>query len=360
MAGQTGVSAMLKGNKRLNVNVHSHVMPLASQCSAGDIGPHFTTGEDGFTLKFGPVERVGLKSVDMRQRAKSIGMAAAAREWLAGFSDPEVRLTDMDKRGIDILGVTMSPIVYGYFLDPELGKKHARAQNIALGGYCDANRKRLFFMATLPLQDIAAAADEVDFAVGELDAKGINIAGSLLAGRELDNPEFDAIWSRCVKHDVPVFIHPSLQQSEGQTAVDKWAPILGYPYQETVAIATLLLGGVFDRFPTLKFYITHGGGFAPYQFGRVEQMAGAYGYNHSKRPLREYLPNFYFDVLIHDVRARKFLVDWAGVDQVIVGDNYDGIDSANGFQMLDELGLVASDAEKIASGNALKLFHLDA
>ncbi|HVX22597.1 MAG TPA: amidohydrolase family protein [Acidimicrobiales bacterium] len=344
----------------MNVNVHSHVMTVESQYSAGDIGPTFTTDDNGFHLKFGPFERVGLKSVDMIENAKKVGMEQAAADWYRRFSDPTLRLAEMDEKGIDILGVTMSPIVYGYFLDDETGRRHARVQNEGLATYCQADPARLFFMATLPMQDPAGSAAEVDYAVGELGAKAINIAGSLLGGRELDDPALDAIWERVAAHDVPIFIHPSLHSSENETAFTKWAPILGYPYQETVAFTTILLGGILDRFPGLNFYITHGGGFAPYQFGRVERMADAYGYNHAERPLRDYLSNFYFDVLIHDVKARRFLVDWAGPDQVIVGDNYDGIDSATGFAFLDELGLPAGAREKIAGGNAVELFHLTA
>ena len=343
----------------MRINVHSHVMPWGSEKSAGDAGPFFLPGDDGFTLRFGPFERPGLKSVDMLEDAENIGMAAAAQIWLRNLQDPELRLADMDKKKIDVLGVTMSPIFYGYFLDAEVGIKHAHTQNVALSKYVEANRERLFFMATLPMQDVDAAAREVDVAVAELGARGINIAGSLLGGRELDDPELDKIWARVEHHDVPIFIHPSMHASSTETSFDKWAPILGYPHQETVAFATLILGGVFDRFPNLRVYITHGGGFAPYQFGRIDRMAPAYGYNHAKRPLREYMSNFYFDLLIHDPAARKFLVEWATPAQCIIGDNYDGVDSADGFAYLDELHLPEIDAKAISGENALALFGLE-
>jgi aminocarboxymuconate-semialdehyde decarboxylase len=343
----------------MRINVHSHIMPRSSQGSAGAIGPTFSTGEDGFTLKFGPVERNGIKSVAMIKTASSIGMAAAAERWYNGFSDPKIRLAEMDEKGIDILGVTMSPIIYGYFLDAEAGRRHAYRQNEAMAEYCGEDRSRLFFMATLPMQDPTAAAEEVRHATADLGAKAINIAGSLLGGRELDDPAFEPIWTKIAEADVPVFIHPSLQMHADSEKVEKWAPILGYPYQSTVAFSTILLSGILDRYPGLKFYFTHGGGFVPYQFGRIERMAPAYGYNHAKRPLRDYLGNFYFDILLHDVEARRYLVEWAGAEQVIVGDNYDGIDSADGFAFLDELGLHDQDAEMISSGNAIKLFGLD-
>jgi aminocarboxymuconate-semialdehyde decarboxylase len=342
----------------VRINVHSHVMPLGSDNSAGDAGPTFTTDGNGLNIRFANFDRIGLKSVDMLAQAETIGMESAARNWLESLRIPELRLGDMDRKGIDILGVTMSPIMYGYFLDAQIGKAHAHQQNISLAKYCDANRDRLFFMATLPMQDVKAAAAEVDFAVGELGAKGINIAGSLLGGHELDSPELDTIWERVQHNDVPIFIHPSLHTSSGDTASEKWSPILGYPFQETLAFATILVGGVLDRFPGLKFYITHGGGFAPYQFGRIERMAPAYGFNRSARPLREYLPNFFFDLLIHDPLARRFLVEWASPAQCIIGDNYDGVDSADGFAFLDELKLPDRDAEAISGENAAALFHL--
>lgn len=342
----------------MKVDMHSHVLPYGSEMTAGEFGPTFSTGDDGFTMRFGTFERVGNRTVDMTLEAESVGMAKAAEKWYRGLADPEVRLTDMDQKGIDILGVTISPVIYGYFLPVDVGRSHSRKQNEALGRYCDADRSRLFFMATLPMQDPGAAADEIDYAVEQLGAKGVNVAGSLLGEYELDDARLDAVWERIQAQAVPVLIHPSLHSSARDSAFEKWAPILGYPYQATVAFTTLLLGGVLDRFPNLKFAITHGGGFVPYQFGRIERMAPVYGYNRALRPLREYLESFFFDILIHDLVARRFLVDWAGPRQVLVGDNYEGVDSADGFRFLDELALAEPERELISSGNAIDLFQL--
>src|SRR3546814_7089856 len=70
-----------------------------------------------------------------------------------------------------------------------------------------------------------------------------------------------------------------------------------------------MLGGVFDDFPNLKVYVSHGGGFIPYQFGRIETFAGLISGVRCKKPPREYLKNFYFDTLIHELDARKYLVN---------------------------------------------------
>src|SRR3546814_19018859 len=74
------------------------------------------------------------------------------------------------------------------------------------------------------------------------------------------------------------------------------------------------LSGALDAVPDLNVCISHGGGFFPYQFGRVEAFAQLNPNNNAKKPLREYLSQIYFDNLIHEVSARQFIVEWLGAD----------------------------------------------
>jgi aminocarboxymuconate-semialdehyde decarboxylase len=347
----------------VRVDVHSHVMPLESQRSAGNLGPFLSASKDGITLRFGDLARVGAernhhsglsphaaRTAGEGGRTDLDGQAALRR-----FSDPTVRLKEMDENNIDAMVVTVSPLLYGYFLTGSTAGQHAHVQNSALAQYCDGNRARLFFSATLPVQNVPAAVRELEFAVEILGAKAINL-GAGLDGRSFADRELDPIWARCADYQVPVFIHPS--PIDGDQAVGLQA-ILGHTYQQTVAFATLLLGGVLDRYPTLKFLLTHGGGYLPYQFGRVERMAKGYGHCTSKGPLRDYLPNFYFDTLVQDAKARRFLIDWAGADHVLVGDEY-GQEPDDGFQFVAELNLPLADVTLITGANATKLFRLDA
>src|SRR3546814_3365890 len=104
-----------------------------------------------------------------------------------------------------------------------------------------------------------------------------------------------------------------------------------------MAATNLILSGALDAVPDLNVCISHGGGFFPYQFGRVEAFAQLNPNNNAKKPLREYLSQIYFDNLIHEVSARQFLVDWMGADNVVVGDNYAGLDSARSEEHTSEL-----------------------
>src|SRR3546814_960987 len=81
--------------------------------------------------------------------------------------------------------------------------------------------------------------------------------------------------------------------------------LLDYPFECTRAVNNLILGGVFDDFPNLKVYVSHGGGFIPYQFGRIETFAGLISGVRCKKPPREYLKNFSFHKLIQELEDSK-------------------------------------------------------
>jgi aminocarboxymuconate-semialdehyde decarboxylase len=78
----------------------------------------------------------------------------------------------------------------------------------------------------------------------------------------------------------------------------------------------------------------------------------------AKRPLRDYLRNFYFDTVVHDLGARRFLLDFMGADNLVVGSNYLGWDAVDGFRLVDELNLDERDFRRIAGENAIRLFKL--
>jgi aminocarboxymuconate-semialdehyde decarboxylase len=125
-----------------------------------------------------------------------------------------------------------------------------------------------------------------------------------------------------------------------------------------MAAANLILSGALDEVPNLNVCISHGGGFLPYQFGRIEAFSQLNPETKAKKPLRDYLRQIYFDNLVHETSARRFLVDWMGADNVVVGDNYAGLDSADGFALLDELNLPPDQATAIAGGNAARIMRL--
>jgi aminocarboxymuconate-semialdehyde decarboxylase len=192
-----------------------------------------------------------------------------------------------------------------------------------------------------------------------LGARAINIGTDNLAGRNLDDEQLFPLYAKLQELDLPLFLHPYPSPME-TGGIDKYnlSWIAGYVHQETVAFCTLVFGGILDSFSRLKVCIPHGGGSVPYQVGRLEYALSKMPDVRAKRPLREYLKNFYFDVLIHDLKARRYLIDFMGADNLVMGDNYLGWDAVDGFALLDELNLPESEHRKICGGNAIELFKL--
>lgn len=327
------------------VEIHTHVFPKETLGKAGRYGPEVLVENGERFLRVGAY------------KSRPSGMSAKA----PSAATPKERLALMDEEHIDVMGVTISPLFYLYWA--EEGIAFSTVQNEALARFCDADRDRLFFIATLPLQDIDASLKELDHATADLGSRGINVGTDDLGGRDLDDPYFWPLYEAAEERGLPLFVHPyplGIQTEDREPLADRYnmSWLLGYVYQETLAVAHLMYGGVLDRFPGLKVCVPHGGGMIPYQFGRLEYGASRMKDVKAQRPLRDYLANFYFDICVHDVAARRFLVEFMGPDHLVVGSNYGGWDQVNGFSFLDELHLGAEDAAKIAGSNAVELFAL--
>jgi predicted TIM-barrel fold metal-dependent hydrolase len=120
----------------------------------------------------------------------------------------------------------------------------------------------------------------------------------------------------------------------------------------------MINGGVFDRFPNLKVYITHGGGFVPYQLGRLAQTNPNLDVAHNKKPVLDYLKNFYFDVELHELPMRQAMIEVIGADRVLYGSNFGGSDAVR-HDLTDGLRLSDEDLQKIRWKNACELLHID-
>jgi len=341
------------------IDIHSHVMPAAVMGKAGSHGPELLFEDDGtMVIRVGKY-RLRADIVGKEAEAAALGPKAWREQQLAAFGDPARRVAELDALDIDVMGVTSPPLFYMYTVERDTAVAFARSANDALADYCAVAPKRLFYMASVPLQDISASIDEVRHSVGR-GARGVNMGGRDLAGKQIYSEEMWPLFEEIEKNNLPLFIHPYPSEIEDGKVPDFYTPlILDYPFECTRAVNNMILGGVFDAFPNLKVYVSHGGGFIPYQFGRIETFATLNKHVRCKKPPREYLKNFYFDTLIHDLAARKYLVDWMGADNLVVGDNHGGMDSVDGFAYVDELGLDEADANKIKGHNARKLFKLD-
>jgi aminocarboxymuconate-semialdehyde decarboxylase len=340
--------------RRDKVEVHSHVVPQEAWGQAGPYGPEMIVDEHGaFSIRVGTWQITG---------------GALSEPPSATMYDPAVRIAEMDEAGIDVMGVSPSPLWFLYHAEPEIAVPWARLNNDLLAKFCSWSPQRLFFMASLPLQDISASLEELQRATGSLGARAVNVGTDDIAGRNLDDEWFDPIWARLSELDLPVFLHPAPlgQADAGFDAAEQrrrdrlglsWSA--GYIYRETMAVCALIYGGVFDRYPNLRVCVPHGGGFVPFQIGRFNWYGERSRAVRNERPFEEYLRHFYFDTVVHDARARKYLCDIVGPDNLIVGSNWAGWDWVDGFAYAQDMTDDDDALRKIWSGNATRLFKLE-
>lgn len=340
------------------INIHAHLILPQVMGKAGDVGPEIVWHEDGrASLRIG-TRFTKLVTVASREEEKVLGTRATAEKVLRGSSDPHVRLAEMDEKGIDILIVSNNAQMYFYNIPSDLAIDFHQTANDTLAEYCKADPKRLFFMSMLPLQDLEASSWELDRVI-DLGARAITVGAHSIAGRELYDEDLWPLYAKMAEAGLPLFVHPYPFELVGAPKTRFSGPMLEFPYQSSMAATNLILGGVLDAVPNLNVCISHGGGFLPFQFGRIEAFASLNPEAKAKKPLREYLNQIYFDNLIHETSARQFLVDWMGSNNIVVGDNYAGLDSADGFALLNELNLPHDQADAIAGGNAARIMRLE-
>jgi aminocarboxymuconate-semialdehyde decarboxylase len=265
-------------------------------------------------------------------------------------------LGQMEERGISKLVLSQPAHMYMYWTG-EFGTEYARIVNDELAAFCAARPDKFDWWALVPLGDPDAAPAELERAVTQLGAVGMMMGGTNLGGHELYDECYEPLWETLVELDVPSFVHGYNQSVAHDQSEDKFdlTSVLGMPYDETAGMWNLICGGVLDRYPELRFYVTHAGGFFPYHLGRFEQTNKTMAPDAvNERPVADYLVNFYFDPDVHDPIMRRALVEQIGVDRFVYGDNLGGADNFHG-DLTDGIGLSDEDRESIRTGNALRL-----
>jgi aminocarboxymuconate-semialdehyde decarboxylase len=241
----------------------------------------------------------------------------------ADSSDDRLILEGLNGRRLDAAAIGPPPEMFLYWADPATGERIARTMNDGMAALARAHPNRLFGLATLPLQDGERAARELERAVRELGLRGAEIC-THVDGRDLDDPSLAAVWAAAERLRVPFFLHP---QNAGDlrrlTDLHLWN-LVGFPMETALTVARLILGGVFERHPGLKVILAHGGGYFPYQIGRLDHGYAVRPELNQRVPRRpsEYLENIYCDSLIHSDGSLRFLLDRMGDEHVVLGSDY--------------------------------------
>ena len=263
-------------------------------------------------------------------------------------------------QGIDtaVFGPLMD--IAGYSLPADLGAAWSRVQNEALAASLRAAPGAHRGLATVPLQDPAVAAAELRVAVNELGLRGAMIDPNVL-GRPLGDETFDPFWRAAADLAAPVVLHPFLLEAVERFGRHYLHNLVGYPFETTLAAASLILGGTLDRFPGLSVVLVHGGGFLPYHIGRFDRA-------HETRPEAranaaglpsQYLRRFFYDSLVQRPEALRYLVKLVGHDRVMLGSDHPfWMGDPDPLRVVRDADLDLAAQAAIFGENAAQIFRL--
>jgi aminocarboxymuconate-semialdehyde decarboxylase len=247
----------------------------------------------------------------------------AYRPFPRGGCDLERRLKDMDAAEVDMQVVSNTPQTFLYNLDAEITATSSRIQNDQIAKLVSERPDRFMGMATLPMQAPDRAAEELTRAMRTLGLVGCQI-GSNINGKNLDDPSLEPFWAAAQKLGAFIMVHPTQVAGADRLKSYYLANLIGNPLDTTIATACLVFGGIIERYPAIKFFMVHGGGFAPYQAGRwshgwhVRQEPKV----HLKEPPDAAIRTLYFDTILHGRPALEFLVATFGPSHVLLGSDY--------------------------------------
>jgi aminocarboxymuconate-semialdehyde decarboxylase len=325
------------------IDIHSHFFPLALIEEARK-GNAF----DGLTV----IQDSDREMVWHRQGARY--------ELKREFYDLGAKLARMDELKINITILSAAPTLFMYWADKSGANDFCRRMNDCLAEFASASGGRIIGLAGVPLQDPERAACELRRAIVELGFRGAQI-GTSIDDLPLDDERFADFFSEANDLHLPLMIHPYAVGKRKRMEDFQLNNLVGNPMETCLSAARLILSGFLDRYPDLKFILPHGGGYLPYQIGRMDR-----GYlarpdkNLCVQAPSEYIKQFYFDTILFEPKSLNFLYDLVGAEHIMVGTDLPfDIADASFKKNVDEMKIQEDEKEKIFFRNAQNIFQIN-
>lgn len=273
----------------------------------------------------------------------------------------EQRLAAMDSAGITRAVLSISGPGVQIERDAPTAVRKAREANDFLASEIQKRPDRYSGFAHLPMQDVAAAADELERCVKDLKFCGAMINGHT-NGQYLDDPKLNPFWERAVALDTLIYLHPT----------DPVAPLPVLAGYESLSRATwgwgvetgshalrLIFGGVFDRFPKARLALGHLGETLPFLLWRFDSRAKLYGVKLGKNPSDYIRENIVVTTSgMFSAEPLHCTIDALGADRVMFSVDYPFESSDAAGKFLDTVPLADKVRAAVARHNAERVLRL--
>jgi aminocarboxymuconate-semialdehyde decarboxylase len=270
------------------------------------------------------------------------------------------RIEDMGAMRVGKQALSPMPELLSYWLPLEDAKVMIRYLNEEIARMIAIAPERFVGLGAVPLQDVDAAIDELHFVLHKLKFSGVELA-SHVNGTSIGDPRFEPFFAEAEKLGAAIFVH-ALRPAGQERIVGPFAEqAVCFPGDVALAAASMITGGMASRHPKLRIAFSHGGGALPIL---VPRLVHAW---HNLPKAKDLLPEspaevarrFYYDDLLFDPKAVRFLVESFGSSQVVIGTDYPyAMGDKDPLGALDKAGFDAGVVAAITAGNARRFLGL--
>lgn len=294
----------------MKIDLHSHILPK----SWPDLRDRY--GYGGFINMEHPT---GCATCARMMRDGQLFREVEPNLW-----DADVRIEECDRLKVDVQVLSTVPVMFSYWAKPEHTDDLSRLLNDHLAGVVQAHPRRFAGLGTIPMNAPELAARELERCMRDLNMRGVQIA-THINGANLDDDSFTPVWEAADELGAAIFVHPWDMMGAGQMP-RHWLPwLVAMPAETSRAICSLLMGGIIERYPRVRFAFAHGGGSFPGTVGRVthgfDMRPDLCQTQTTTRPV-DLLKKFYIDSLVHDRRMLEYIVELFGESQIALGTDY--------------------------------------
>ncbi|HEV8015540.1 MAG TPA: amidohydrolase family protein [Stellaceae bacterium] len=322
----------------MNIDVHAHI-----------IGPAFYDAIKTIPGVTTVPNRYGMGILKHGETVINI-----SQDWF----DSKHHVGEMDKRGIDISLLSLTtPNLYVFPKDMQ-----AQAARIANDEAVDRARlypSRIRVLASLPLDDIPAAVQEVDRVAAIKEVCGISV-GSNVNGVALSDARFEPVWAQINQHKMAVVEHPNFPPFSKDLPEYNLSLMLGFFFETQICVTRMIVNGIFARNPDMKFIVAHTGAGMLGIMNRLRNIPRAYPDAQEKmkhRPFEEFAKNLYYDSCAIDQNALMLAYNYVGREHMMFGTDYPYTN--HGPEHVTSLPISAEDKALMLSGNAERVFGLN-